>query len=458
MICRHPKRTRLGPAAALAALLLTVAALVGGAPGGAAAQSRSIALIRDAEIEATLRDLAVPVFEAAGLSGESVRLYIVSDDGLNAFVAGGMNLFLNTGLIRRTEHAGQLLGVIAHEAGHISGGHLSRMPTAMRRATAEAILAAVLGAAAAVAGAPDVGAAIMFGGQHVAQQGLLKFSRTQEQAADQAAVTYLARIGVSARGLLEFFKVLDNQSALTLSRSSPFIQTHPLTRERITFMENQVAAEPPGRPPAPPGSEAAFGRMIAKLDGFLGEPDRVLRDYANDGSLAGRYARAIALYRIPDLDAALREVAALSAEYPDDPYFHELQGQILFENGRIREAVPAYRTAMRLSPGAALIRTALGQALLESGDDPGATTEALAHLKEAVRLEPENATAWRLLGIAHGRGDEQGLSALALAEHALLVGRKEDARLYARRAEARVPPSDPAWLRVQDILRTLETD
>jgi predicted Zn-dependent protease len=420
----------------------------------APAEARQITLIRDAETEATLRELSAPVFEAAGLHSDSVRLYIVRDDRINAFVAGGMNMFLNTGLIRRAEHGGQLMGVIAHEAGHIAGGHLSRMPEAMRRATAESILAAVLGAAAAIAGAPEVGTAIIAGGQHVAQQGLMRYSRTQEQAADQAAVNYLGRIGISAKGMLEFFRILETQNALMLTQQNPFLQTHPLTRERITFLENKVAAEPPGRPLAPPETAERYERMIAKLDGFLEEPRRTLRRYTDD-SLTARYARAIAHYRVPDLRAALDELDTLLAEHPDDPYFHELRGQILFENGRGDEAIPAYRTAVRLRPDAALIRVGLGQALLES-PAPEANADALAHLKEAVRLEPENAGAWRLLGIAHGRNDEPGLSALALAEHSLLAGRREDAELYARRAEARIPASDPAWLRVQDILRTLE--
>ncbi|HZC13835.1 MAG TPA: M48 family metalloprotease, partial [Thermoleophilaceae bacterium] len=450
---RHA-RARYALAAILALAAFVALLVVGAARAPALAQGREISLIRDAEIEATLRDLAGPVFEAAGLSRDSVRLYIVNDDRLNAFVAGGMNLFLNTGIIRRAEHSGQLLGVIAHETGHIAGGHLSRAPEAMRRATAEAILATVLGAAAAMAGAGEVGTAIIAGGHHVAQQNLLKFSRTQEQAADQAAVTYLRRAGVSAEGLLEFFKILETQNAL-VEIQSPFLLTHPLTRERIAFMENQVATEPPGLARTPPGMEERYARMIAKLDGFLGEPQRVLRDYANRDGVAARYARAIAHYRVPDLNAALAELDPLIAEYPDDPYFHELRGQILFENGRIAEAIPAYRTAVKLRPDAALIRVGLGQALIESSE-PGANGDALAHLKEAVRLDPDNATAWRLLGIAHGRNEEPGLSSLALAEYALLTNRQEDAKLYARRAEAQIPASDPAWLRVQDILRVLE--
>ena len=217
------------------------------------ARAAGISLIRDAEIEATLQQMAGPILDAAGLGREAVRIYIVNDNQLNAFVAGGMNLFLNTGLIMRTENAGQLAGVMAHETGHIAGGHLSRVGGAQRRAAAEMILATVLGAAAMVA-APPLGAAIITGGQSYAQNNLMRFSRGQEQAADQAGVGYLERSGISAAGLAEFFHVLDSQNVLAVSRMSPYLQTHPLTRDRI-----QVRREP-GR-----GGGRAFPRIASRL-------------------------------------------------------------------------------------------------------------------------------------------------------------------------------------------------
>ncbi len=437
--------------------MVTILALVTGlfvtslAP--AAAQQARVSLIRDAEIEAALQRFSRPIFEAAGLGSDSVRLYIVKDDRLNAFVAGGMNLFLNTGLLMRTEHPGQLAGVVAHEVGHIAGGHLSRVGTAQRRAAAEMILATVLGAAAAVAGAPDLGTAIITGGQSVAQSGYLRFSRSQEQAADQAGITYLNRAGISPRGLAEFLKILESNNALAFSSMGPYLQTHPLTRDRITFVENQAAGAPTGG--VPPEWQDAHARMVVKLRAFLEEPRQVLRAYEGDESLYGRYARTIALYRVPDLQAALREVEALIEEYPDDAYFHELKGQMLFENGRVEAAVEPYREAVRLKPNSGLLRVGLGQALIETGAEE-AYGNAIAHLEEAIQLEPANATAWRLLGIARGRAGKEGESALALAEYALLVGRQDDARLYARRAEERIERSDPAWLRLQDILRVIE--
>src|SRR5690606_33274376 len=348
------------------------------------ARAASISLIRDAEIEATLDQIAAPILEAAGLGRNSVRIYIVRDDELNAFVAGGMNLFLNTGLLMRSEHPGQLAGVIAHEVGHIAGGHLTRVAGAQRRAAAEMILATVLGAAAAVAGAPSLGTAIITGGQSYAQSGLMRFSRSQEQAADQAAVSYLDRVGISTAGLAEFFRILDNQNVLAVSRGNPYLQTHPLTRDRINFVENRIRGEATGNLPA--GWASAHGRMVVKLQAFLRDPREVLQRFAGDDTLLGRYARAIALYRLPDLPAALKAVDALLAEHPDDPYFHELKGQMLFENGRIEEAIAPYRKAVELKPDAPLLGIGLAQVLIEFGA-PEANTEAIAHLEEAVARE-----------------------------------------------------------------------
>jgi predicted Zn-dependent protease len=420
-----------------------------------AARAQTVSLIRDAEIEETLRQISGPILDAAGLGRNAVRIYIVRDSQLNAFVAGGMNLFLNTGLLTRTDNAGQLAGVVAHEVGHIAGGHLSRAGGAQRRAAAEMILATVLGAAAAVAGAPGLGAAIITGGQSYAQGGLARFSRSQEQAADQAAMTYLDRAEISSAGLAEFFKILENQNVLAVSRMNPYLQTHPLTRDRISFVQSHATGEGGRFADLPPGWPLAHGRMVAKLQAFLLDPRDVLQRYQTNDTLLGRYARAIALYRLPDLPAALEAVDGLIAEYPDDPYFHELKGQMLFENGRIADAIPPYRRAVELRPDAPLLRYGLAQALIESGA-PGANAEAIEQLDEVVARESTNAGAWRLLGIAQGRDGLEGVSNLSLAEYALLTGKQDDARLYARRAENKIEPNDPAWLRLQDVLRVID--
>lgn len=426
----------------------------------AAGRAGAATLIRDAEIEETIARLARPIFDAARLDTESVDVYIVRDDRLNAFVAGGQNLFLNTGLLIRSESAEQVAGVIAHEAGHIAGGHLSRAVAARERATYETLIGALLGAAAAVAGAPQVGAAVLAGGATVAQRGILAFSRGQEQAADQAAISFLAASGRSPRGLLEFLRILDNQNLrISNSDSNAFLRSHPLTRERVTYLEQQVEASRFRDDRPDPAAAEAHARMVAKLDAFLAEPGTVLRRYKGEG-LADRYAQSVAYFRLSQLDRALSLLDGLAKERPNDPWFRELQGQILFESGRIAESEAPYREALRLRPDAPLIRVGLARALMERGGEGRGRNaqlqEAAALLKEAVRVEPRNAGAWRFLGVAQGQLGREGEASLALAEHAVLTREKADAELHLRRAKALIKPSDPGWVHVQDLLRTVE--
>lgn len=420
----------------------------------AALPASAATVIRDAEIEAMIREIADPIFTAARLDRESIDIYILSDDKLNAFVAGGQNLFLNTGLIIRTTDPDELAGVIAHETGHIAGGHLSRSQQAQENAGLSSLAGVLLGAAAAVAGAPQLGTAIMAGGLTVGQRGLLKFSRGQEQAADQAAVTYLGALQMSPEGLLDFFHVLETQNLRISSDGNAYLRTHPLTRDRITFLEQQVAVSPYRDERPSSALLAAYQRSVAKLDGFLSDPNEVLRQRASD-SLADRYARAIAYYRLPDIPKALALVDGLIAEVPKDPYFYELKGQILFENGRIAESVPPYREAVRYRPASALLRFGLARALIEGGSEAD-LKEATALLQEVVRIEPVNAGAWRFLGIAEGRQGHEGPSSLALTEQAVLLGNRKDAEFYLRRAEQHIEPNDPDWLRLQDLSRAVE--
>jgi predicted Zn-dependent protease len=415
---------------------------------------RAATVIRDAEIEETLRQIANPIFTAARLTPESVELFLIREDSLNAFIAGGQNLFLNTGLVIRTESPGQLAGVIAHETGHIAGGHLSRTMQARERATMESLIGAVLGAAAAVAGAPQVGTAIMAGGATVAQSGILAFSRTQEQAADQAALGFLQSAGRSPRGLVEFFHVLDSQNLGIGAGGSPFLRTHPLTRDRISALEAKVEASPYRDRREDPTLVQAHARMVAKLEGFLSRPGAVI-DRRASNSLPDRYARTVAYFRLADLDRALSLVDGLIAEAPEDPWFQELKGQMLFESGRIAAAEAPYRAALRLRPSAPLLRLGLARTLTEQGGE-ARLREAAALLKEAVRLEPQNAGAWRALGVAQGQLGAEGEAALALTEAAVLADRKRDAELYLRRAQGMIPHNDAAWMRVLDLERVVD--
>ncbi len=414
--------------------------------------ARTVVIVRDAEIESLVHALAAPLFQAAGLDAESVPIHLVKEPSLNAFVAGGRNMFINTGLLLRSEHAGQLIGVIGHETGHIAGAHLARKRQALRGVADQSSLALLLGAVTAVATQnPDVGMAVAVGGAHMARQSFLKYTRAEESAADQFALAALDGSGQSARGLLELLETLGDQDVLATRRQDAYARTHPLTHDRIAFVRDHVARSAHSDTPPPSEYAAMFGRMKGKLHGFLDPPARTFARYPEtDVTVEARYARAIAHSRRSNLPQALREIDSLIAEHPADPYFHELKGQILFENGRTRKAVDSCRRAVELLPDAPLLRVGLAHALIELGD-PAVLADAAEHLESAVRGDRHIARAWYLLSVALGRGGRLGLSALASAEHAHLLGRRDDAKRHAERALKRLPQGSPAALRAEDI-------
>ena len=436
-------------------LALAGVILAAGAPP-AAAQGRRISLIRDAEIESTIRIYATPIFNAAGLDNDAVRIHLVNDRALNAFVAGGQRLFVHTGLLMRAESPAQIIGVIAHEAGHIAGAHLVRLQDALRNATTKSIIALVLGTAAALAtGDGRVFGAVTAGGQAIAIKDLLRYSRVQESAADQAALRFLDRSGQSSRGLLEFLRLLQSQEAILAGRRGPYLSSHPLTSERVSVIANHVALSRYSDVPTPRTLALRHARMRAKLIGFLQPFAQVERIYPpTDTSVFARYARAIGLFRRADLEPALVLIDGLINEAPDDPYFHELKGQMLFENGRIADALPSYRRAVALAPDEALLRVSLAQAAIEL-NDPALLADARDQLRTALRFERALGEGWRLLVVAEGRLGATGEMALAQAEYAVLRGDKSAARAHAARAERLLPHGSPGWRRAQDITHQL---
>ena len=437
---------------AIATATLICALLVG---SGASAAERPIRIV-DTEIENTIRLYAAPVFRAAGLDPASVRIHLIRTDATNAFVAGGQQIFLTTGLLLAAEHPGQVIGVLAHETGHIAGGHLARLEGVMRDAATPALLSNVLAAVVGVlSGNPAAAIAIGSGGNHIITRNLLNYSRVQERSADRAAVEFLDETRQSSRGLLEFLNILDDQQVLIVSRRDQqrvsYDVTHPLTRDRIAYIEQHVGASQFSDVPVHPKLVAMHDRMIAKLAGFINPPGQTLRHYKRgDRSIPARYARAVAYYRQPDLDHALPLVEGLIDERPKDPYFHELRGQILFENGRLAEALSAYEAAVRHLPNAPLLRVSLAHVQIEL-NRPELMKPALANLNQALRIDRSIPLAWRLAATAYGRDGRLGMSALASAEYNYLIGRRADARGMAERAQRRLKRGSPGWLRAEDI-------
>ena len=438
----------------LFAAALAAPALCDGGPALAQSRGGGLALIRDAEIEHTIRAYSAPIFQAAGLSAAKIQVHLVNDNRLNAFVAGGRHMFINTGLLMRAEHAGQVIGVIAHETGHIVGGHLVRLQREIQDAQIKQIISMILSMGAAIAARDGrVAAAGTSLGQRLTEGAFYRFTRTQESAADSFGMTALDRAGISSRGLFEFLQILGEHEMLYPARQDPYLRSHPVTRERADDVRRHLARSPNADRPLPKNFEAMHTRMRAKLFGFLRPPEQVIARYrGKENTLEARYALAVAYHQDARLERALQFIDSLIKENPNDAYFHELRGQILFESGGayVREAVTAYERAVKLAPGEALIRVGLAQAQLETGD-PRLERAALENLKNSIRNDDTYALAWRLLSVAYGKAGDIGNSALANAEQAYLNSDLPTLRAAIPVAERSLKVGSPAWLRLQDL-------
>lgn len=446
--------SRLSPAAWLGLFLrvtLVLLATFAFAVRPVAAQS----ILRDAETEALFREMMAPLETAAGLKPGQVRVHLIGDRSINAFVAGSQDIYVHSGLIEAAGTANEVQGVLAHELGHIQGGHVIRSSEGIKAATGISLLSLILGAAAVAAGAGDAGIGLLLAGQQAALGKFLAFSRVQEATADAAGAQYLAAAGISGRGSLDFFKRLQNlefRYAVKQDDDQAYGRTHPLSGDRVAALREVYVIDPAWDKPSDPRLEARFVRVKAKLVGFIGEPARTLRQYPeSDRSVAARYARAYAWHRSAYPDRALGEATALLASDPDDPYFLELQGQILLESGRPRDAIVPLRKAVAGSRSQPLIAALLGHALIATEDNAFAA-EAEEVLRTAVAVDNENPFAWYQLGLVYAQRGDQARAALATAERYQLQGRAAPLALrHAELAMAALPTGSPDWIRAQDI-------
>jgi predicted Zn-dependent protease len=441
---------RSAPGTLMTRLLMMVAigfaALV-----AAPAEARSV--LRDAETEAMFREISAPLIEAAGLRPADVKIVLIHDQSINAFVAGGQIVYIHSGLITRSENANELQGVIAHELGHVVGGHVIRMQEGIKQATNISILSLLVGLAAIAAGAGPAGAALMGLGQQAAMGEFLSFNRVQENSADAAGASYLVKAGVSGRGSLAFFEKLQNlEFRYAIPQENSYARTHPLNRERIAALENIYKNDPAWDRPTPPEVEARFQRVKAKLAGYVEEPERVLARFPEtDKSLPARYARAYAWHRSAYPEKALAEADSLLLEAPNDPFFLELKGQILLESGRPDEALAALREAVARSRNEPLIASVFGHALIAT-ENPNHFPEAERVLRTVVQRDQENPFAWYQLGVVYDRRGDHGRASLATAERYSLTGEPRLAMLSAQAAMAGIPTGTPDWIRAQDIV------
>jgi predicted Zn-dependent protease len=452
-----PRRLRAGFVGGLAATLLT------------SVPAQAQGLIRDAETESLIRLYAKPILSAAGLGSQGIRIHLVNDRNFNAFVIDGHNMFMHAGTLMNAKTPNQVIGVIAHETGHITGGHLARLRNQVSKAKSAALMLQLLGLATmvggAVAGAPGLGQTgmgVAYGGQDAALRSLLAYRQSEESSADQAAVTFLNAAKQSARGMIETFEFMGSK-LVGVQGIDPYLQSHPMPSQRLSQLRNLVASSPYYDVADPPQLQFRHDLMKAKLFGFLDEPQTVFNRYPQtDLSLSANYARAIATYRQSGVKAAMPQLDALIAAQPDSPYFHEIKGQFLFESGNPAGAVPPLREAVRLSPNEPLLRIMLGQALLGSNDRK-LVDEAITNLRTALAREDSSAMGYRQLAAAYARKAEAAQAAgakrqymaqaeLASAEAYFYEGQLKRAKQQAKRAKSGFVDGTPNWIRADDIL------
>jgi len=417
-------------------------------------------LIRDTEIETILKEWGAPIFEAANLNPDNVNIILVQSDVMNAFVAGGPNIFLYTDLILKTENAGELIGVIAHETGHIAGGHLIRSRTAMERASYESIIGTILGLGAAiVSGDPSAVSALSVGGSSIAQRRYLAHSRIQESSADQAALSFFEKAKINPSGLETFMDKLKSQTYMPENQQSEYIRTHPLVDNRIEALHRRIEQSKYKNQPFTAKMMEQHARMKAKLVGFInsGQIPWVYDD--QDQSIAAKYARAIGAYRDNRVEDAYSKINELLETEPENPYFLELKGQMLVEFGRVNEALSYYREASNLLPEDPLIRIALAHALIESKQSNNLTilNEAIEHLNYALRYEPRSTQVHRLLATAYGRLGKDSKAKIHLAEEAVLQRRFSYAQQHAESILTKEPEGSKLWLEAKDIIYFIKT-
>jgi predicted Zn-dependent protease len=426
-----------------------------------AQENRGPPTLRDAETEQLLRDYTRPILRVAGLEKQNIQAVIINDPNFNAFVADGRRIFVNYGAILQSETPNQLIGVLAHETGHLAGGHLAKLREQLAQAQTQMIIAMLLGAGAMVAGTrsgnannglANAGAAAVAGPQEMIRRSLLSYQRQQEENADRAGVKFLTATGQSPKGMYETFRRFTSESLFAARGADPYLQSHPMPAERVAALEEFAHASPYWDKKDDPALQMRHDMVRAKISAFMERQDTVYRRYplSND-SLPARYARAITTYLHGDLHSALTQIDGLIQQQPNNPYFYELRGQALLEGARPAEAIAPLRKAVQLSSNAPLIEMLLGQALVAT-ENKTYTEEAITILRAAVSRESEAPLGYTQLAMAYGRKGDYAEADLASAQAALLRGDHKTARELASRAKTRFAIGTPGWVKADDIV------
>jgi predicted Zn-dependent protease len=441
--------------------LMTAAALAIAPMAAVAQENKGPPVLRDTETEQLLREYTRPILRAAGLEKQNIQMVIINQGVFNAFVADGRRIFVNYGAIMQSETPNQIIGVMAHETGHLAGGHLAKMREQMAQAQTQMIIAMLLGAGAMVAGAQgggsnsglaNAGAAMFSAPGEMIRRNLLSYVRQQEENADKAGVKFLTTTGQSARGMYETFKRFTDESLFAARGSDPYVQSHPMPAQRVAALEELARSSPYWDKKDDPALQLRHDMARAKISAFMERQETVYRRYPmSNNSLPARYAHAISTYLHGDLRSALAQIDALIQQQPNNPYFHEVRGQALLEGGKPQEAIAPLRKAVALSNNAPLIEMLLGQALVATNNN-AYTDEAIAILRAAVARESEAPIGYIQLAMAYGRKGDYAQADLASAQAAFLRGDAKTARDLASRAKTRFAIGTPGWVKADDIV------
>ncbi len=419
------------------------------------------AVLRDAETEALLNEMTAPLIEASELEPGNVEMVLINDGSINAFVAGGQAIYVHAGLINAADTANEVQGVLAHELGHITAGHVIRFNERTKAANGISILSLLVGVAAALAGAGDAAMGAIMAGQQAALGSFLAYNRDQEAATDLAGARYLSGAGISGRGMISFFEKLRNfeiRRGYSQSDDAGYMRTHPLSGDRVQTLRNLLEEDPAWEARDDPALQERFLRAKAKLYGYLADPRRTLTYFpVSDTSIPARYARAYAYHKEARIDLALAEADALLAAEPENPYFLELKGQVLLESGRPLEALDPLRRATELSRAHPLIAGIFGHALIATENEAN-YPEAERVLRAAVAKDRYNPFAWYQLGVVYAASGDIPRARLASAEQLVMNRRFPEALQNAQAAEASLPYGSPDWIRAQDVALEARTE
>ncbi len=440
--------------------LMTAAALAVAPMAAPAQENKGPPILRDTESEQLLREYTRPILRAAGLEKQNIQMVIINESVFNAFVADGRRIFVNYGAIMQSETPNQIIGVLAHETGHLAGGHLSKMREQLAQAQTQMIIAMLLGVGALVAGSrgggqsglANAGAAAVAGPQEMIRRNLISYVRQQEENADKAGVKFLNATGQSAKGMYETFKRFTNDSLFAAHGADPYVQSHPMPAERVAALEELARSSPYWDKKDDPALQMRHDMVRAKISAFMERQDTVYRRYPmSNTSLPARYAHAITTYLHGDLHSAIAQIDGLIQLQPANPYFYELRGQALLEGGKPTEAIAPLRKAVQLSNNAPLIEMMLGQALVAT-DNKAYADEAISILRAAVARETEAPLGYSQLAMAYGRKGNYAEADLASAQAAYLRGDNKTARDLASRAKTRFAIGTPGWVKADDIV------